>query len=64
MIIWNAFLEIEFVEQPILSTNRWPHHLYSPTLTTSGQGMILQPSSSTASANSGNAASDCGDRTS
>ena len=26
MIRWNAFLEIEFVEQPILSTKRWPHH--------------------------------------
>ena len=25
----NAFLEIEFVEQPILSTNRWPHHRHS-----------------------------------
>jgi hypothetical protein len=31
MIIWNAFLEIEFVEQPILSTNRWPHHRHFPT---------------------------------
>jgi hypothetical protein len=26
MIIWNAFLEIEFVEKSILSTKRWPHH--------------------------------------
>jgi hypothetical protein len=26
MIIWNAFLEIEFVKQSILSTKRWPLH--------------------------------------
>jgi hypothetical protein len=31
MIIWNALLEIELVEQSILSTNRWPHHRYFPT---------------------------------
>ena len=31
MIMWNAFLEIEFVKQPILSTNRWPHHRHFPT---------------------------------
>ena len=52
----NAFLEIEFVEQPILSTNRWPHHRHS-RLTTSGQGITppqsFQPSSSSASAKSG-----------
>jgi hypothetical protein len=31
MITWNALLEIEFVEQPFLSTNRWPHHRHFPT---------------------------------
>ena len=31
MIIWNAFFEIELVKQPILSTNRWPHHRHFPT---------------------------------
>jgi hypothetical protein len=31
MITWNALLEIESVEQPFLSTNRWPHHRHFPT---------------------------------
>jgi hypothetical protein len=29
--MWHAFLEIEFVEQAILSTNRWPDHRHFPT---------------------------------
>jgi hypothetical protein len=31
MIMWDAFFEIEFVKQPILSTNRWRHHRHFPT---------------------------------
>jgi hypothetical protein len=57
MIMWNAFLEIELVEQSILSTNRRPHHYHFPTLMSSGQRITpprsFQPSSSTASAKSG-----------